>query len=157
MSSHLHFGDVPTWLAAVGTVGTLAAIIWQIRRDQRLRREERHRDQASHISALVGPMDPPSISNADELAAARVAVDLINTSSEPIYRMVVGIPFIQGDGTPRTMEAMLELRSRGYNPPIPITTVSVLPPGAFRVWVRGPGWGDSIHGRWGAEYGSRTS
>jgi hypothetical protein len=153
MSAHLHWGDVATWVAAVGTVGTLVAIVWQIRREQRLRREERHRDQASHVSALVGPVDPPSITNEEELAAARVAVDLINTSSEPVYRLVAGIPFMQGEGTPRTMEAMLEVRSRGYDPPIPITTVSVLPPGAFRAWVRGHGWGDSIDGRWGAEVG----
>jgi hypothetical protein len=63
----------------------------------------------------------------------------------------IGIAFIQGDGTPHTIEAMLELRSNGYDPPISIATVSVLSPGTFRAWVRRHGWGGSIGGRWGTE------
>jgi len=40
---------------------------------------------------------------------------------------------------------------RGADQPIPVTTVSILPPGNYRVWISGVGWSSILSGRSGAE------
>jgi hypothetical protein len=90
-STQIHLGDLPTWLAALGTVGALAAALWQIRTERKrrlereaLEREERHQAQARLIAAVVGPEEPH-----EEVAIlGRTAVDLINGSAEPVYRLI---------------------------------------------------------------------
>src|SRR5438105_4680136 len=77
----LGLGDAPTWVAAIGTVGTLAAALIQIEADRRRRhrqgeadRLERHRAQARLIAAVVGPTDHGP--NAPPLG--QTAIDLVN-------------------------------------------------------------------------------
>jgi hypothetical protein len=55
----LNFGDIPTWVAAVGTVGALFAALLQIRTERERRHDserreadERHRSQARLVSAF---------------------------------------------------------------------------------------------------------
>jgi hypothetical protein len=142
----LHFGDVPTGVAAVGTVGTLVAALWQIHHERKRRiaqeakdREERHREQARLVSAVLGPEDA---------AMDQTTIDLINRSDEPVYGLVVAIVFIQGAG-PQTTEEMIEIRAD--RPDRPVTTASVLPSGVFRVHVHGTGWSRILAGRSGVE------
>lgn len=51
----LSWGDVPTWLAAVGTVGALIAAFIQISTERRLRHDRELKEQARLISAITGP------------------------------------------------------------------------------------------------------
>jgi hypothetical protein len=96
---------------------------------------------------VIGPQERP----AREGEAGRTGIDLINSSDQPVYRLVVGIVFIQGAG-PETIEAMIEYSEQNVRRAIPVTTASVLPPrGTFRVWVAGVGWSSILAGRSGAE------
>jgi hypothetical protein len=146
-------GALALWVAAFGTVGTLVAALLQINAERRHRHQmeeqdrlERHRAQARLIAAVVGPTDHGA--NAPPLG--RTAIDLVNGSDEPVYRLVAGKVFIQG-AAPKTMEQLLAASQQaGALPlPIPITTVSILPSGTFRVWV--PFAGNVLGGRFGAE------
>jgi hypothetical protein len=67
---------------------------------------------------------------------------------------VIGLVAIQG-AAPRTLEQWFESRSRsreygGYTQ-IPVTTLSVLPPGKYVALVPGSGWSAHLSGRSGAE------
>jgi hypothetical protein len=110
----IHLGDLPTWLAGLGTVGTLGAALWQIGAERKRRhereaqeREERHRAQARLISAVVGPEEE----SGGWAVPERTGIDLINGSPEPVYRLVVAIVSVQGAGM-QTIERWLEYRDR---------------------------------------------
>jgi hypothetical protein len=145
-AGHVDLGDLPTWLASVGTVGALGAALWQISAERRRRhereaqeREERHRAQARLIAAVMGPEE-----RSDKAAIlGRTGVDLINGSAEPVYRIVIAIVTAQGL-EPETIESWLEIRNRDplKRSSVPITTASILPSGLHRVWIRGTGWGE---------------
>jgi hypothetical protein len=158
--AQIHLGDLPTWLAGLGTVGTLGAALWQIGSERKRRiereaqeREERHQAQARLIAVVIGPEEP-----SDKAAIlGRTGVDLINGSAEPVYRLVVAIVNIQGT-SPATIESWLEiLEGRDREPDVtkwptaPITTASILPSGVHRVWIQGTGWGRVLSGRRAAE------
>jgi hypothetical protein len=152
----LNFGDVPTWVAAVGTVAAFGAALFQISTERRYRHEaeqrdryDRHRAQACLISAVPGPTES---GEGDPSIAGRSAIDCINASSEPTYNVVVGIVFIQG-AAPRTTEDMLRLRLGGGGEvqTVPTTTLSILPPGKSRAWIEGTHWTGFMAGRAGAE------
>jgi hypothetical protein len=160
-SAQIHLGDLPTWLAGLGTVGALGAALWQIgaersRRHEReaQEREERHLAQARLIAAVLGPEEQPAAGGA--WTTGRTGIDLINGSAEPVYRLVVVIVTIQGAGVARTIEGWLEYRDRErekYRPglaPVPIATASILPSGRYRVWIGGV-WGRGTGARHGAE------
>jgi hypothetical protein len=150
----LQLGDLATWVAALGTVGALGAALWQIGAERNRRhereeqeREEQHLAQARLISAVMGPEEQPSKYEPD-----MTGIDLINSSPEPVYRLVIAIISIQGAGM-RTIEQWLEYRDgRPYTDnAVPITTASILPSGNHRIWIRGTGWGRFMGGRTGAE------
>jgi hypothetical protein len=141
----LSWGDVPTWLAAIGTVGALVTAFIQIGTERRLRHERELKEQARLISAITGPALRDAEARAEAEAGgpgwiggvpagiARTAIDLINGSPEPVYRIVAGVVFVQG-GAPRTLEAFFRTTTTQK----PMTTASVLPPsGTYRVWVHG--------------------
>jgi hypothetical protein len=162
MEATVHLGDLPTWLAAVGTVGALAAALIQIgnERKNRLavaeRQEfERHQAQARLIAAYLGSDEtrgrPGATSRQDEEAGeGRTPINIVNSSSEPVYRLVVGVVFVQGAG-PRSIEAFLSLRRDNPEQRLPITTATVLPGGTWRVWIAGTGWSAILSGRASAE------
>lgn len=52
-SSSIHFGDVPTWIAAIGTVGTLFWAIALFASDRRTKRRDQLEKQASDVAAWV--------------------------------------------------------------------------------------------------------
>jgi hypothetical protein len=160
-TAQIQLGDLPTWLAGVGTVGALGAALWQIGAERNRRheheeqeREERHLAQARLIAAVLGPEERPAEGQPDILGLT--GVNLINGSPEPVYRLVVAIVDIQGAGTARTIEGWLEYRDRErerYRPglaPTPITTISILPSGRYRAWINGI-WGRGMGVRHGAE------
>lgn len=151
----LNYGDVPTWIASIGTVAAFGVALFQINTERSRRHEldnmqryERHRAHATLISAMPGPVERPE--GGDHLDG-RTSIDCINASSEPAYNVVVGIVFIQG-AAPRTTEEMMELRlgDETYEG-LPATTLSILPPGRSRAWIAGTGWTSVMAGRAGAE------
>ncbi len=158
----LSFGDAPAWLAAIGTVGTLSLALLQIRteRAHRIRRdaadrEERHWSQARLVSAWAGPPEPDlSAHGANDGPRGRTPIYLLNGSLEPVYTLVVSIVFIQG-AAPHTTEKMLEAarpRDSGNAwAQAPVTTLSILPPGNWRIWIPGTHWAGVLAGRSGAE------
>lgn len=126
----ISWGDVPTWVAAVGTVGTLALALLQIasERNRRLAADEqlradRHVAQARLVAAYLG--DELQTPDADPRGAdnGRTEVFLVNNSPEPVYTLAVGIVFVQG-AAPPSLEEMLELNRDQYQGRRgPITTV----------------------------------
>lgn len=148
-------GDVPTWLAATGTVGALWVALLQIKTERSHRlardasdREERHRSRARLVAAWVGPPEPASG------PSGRTPIYLLNGSLEPVYTLVASIVFIQG-AAPHTTEETLEAhhpREQGTTwSQAPVTTESILPPGKWRIWIPGTGWAGVMAGRSGAE------
>lgn len=153
----MNFGDVPTWIAAIGTVGALFGALWQIRteRNRRLALEEdlgieRHLEQARLVATYAGEEERPTGEAGLVAGEGRTAIYLVNNSLEPVYSVVVGLVFIQG-AAPRTLEKMLELNHEQDHLRVPITTVSILPGGLHRVWITGVGWHGVLSGRSGAE------
>ena len=107
---------------------------------------ERHRAHGRLISAILGPEEGPP----EGAGEGRTAIDLINSSVEPVYTLVAGIVFIQGAG-PATLERWLEARQQHPYEPVPITTASMLPAGIFRIWIQGVRWSGILSGRSAAE------
>jgi hypothetical protein len=150
---HLDLGDVPTWVASIGTVFTLAFALVQIRTERNRRitqeaadRQEQRLAQARLVSAVTGP----EVAGDDPTERGKTAVDLRNSSLEPVYGIVVGIMFIQGAG-PRKIEDELQRIKNDSSMPFAITTAAILPSGTHRVFLRGTGWGRGMGGRPGAE------
>jgi hypothetical protein len=102
------------------------------------------------VAAYMGAQDKPSGEEAPAGDQGRTAFYLANNSSEPVYSVVVGLVFVQGTG-PRTLEAMIDLNHRQYNRRGPVTTVSILPGGLYRVWIEGVGWHRILSGRAGVD------
>jgi hypothetical protein len=150
----VNWGDVPTWVAGLGTVGTLAAALWQIRNERNRRlaaderlQNERHLGQARLVAAYMGEQEKPAEepqTPADD--QGRTAFYLANNSPQPVYSVVVEMVFIQGAG-PHTLEDMLDLNQSQYGRRGPVTTVSILPGGLYRVWISGTGWRRILSGR----------
>ncbi len=155
-------GNVPTWLAAIGTVGALWVALLQIRteRSRRIARdatdlEEHHRSQARLVAAWVGPPEPHLGGPGSVYGpSGRTPIYLFNGSGEPVYTLVASIVFIQG-AAPHTTEKTLEFfhsREPGTTwSQAPVTTVSILPPGKWRIWIPGTHWAGVMAGRSGAE------
>ncbi len=155
-------GDAPTWLAAVGTVGALWVALIQIRTERSRRiardaadRQERHRSQACLVAAWVGPPEPdPSGRGSGDGPSGRTPIYLLNGSLEPVYTLVASVVFTQG-AAPRTTEETLEFfhsREPGTTwSQAPVTTVSILPPGKWMIWIPGTHWAGVMAGRSGAE------
>ncbi len=150
----VNWGDVPTWVAGIGTVGTLGAALWQIRNERNRRlaadeqlRRERHVEQARMIAAYLGEEERER--GVDDGVTGRTSFYLANNSAEPVYSVLVGSVFLQGTG-PRVLEDVIKLHSREQRRG-PVTTVSILPGGLYRVWVRGTGWQRVLSGRGAVE------
>jgi hypothetical protein len=135
-----NLGDVPTWAIAVGTVGTLAAALWQIGRERAARRHDEEqavaaarRDQAQRISAWFAGDD----ANGSKLS-------ILNASYEPVYQAVVTLVFIQGAGPQRGEDYSARGMSDHRR-----AMLSVIPPGRWTASVEG-GW-HGMFARPGAE------
>lgn len=111
----IQFGDIPTWVAAIGTIGALGAALWQIGNERKRRiaqeaqdRSERHQSQARLVAAWIGEIIyGTEDSSYDD---GRTAIELLNGSAEPIYSLVAGLVYIQG-AAPKSMEAWFELKN----------------------------------------------
>lgn len=118
---HLDFGDVPTWLAAVGTLGTLAAALWQIRIERRSREKLEEQKQAIQIATWINRGTSSQLTE----------VTIRNASGSPIYDVVVTVVIASGAG-PRTGEEVAELPGQKVSgAPSMRRASSMVPPGKF--------------------------
>ena len=140
-------------------------------------RTDRHLAHARLISAWTGPAEAvPEAQRVEYNDAAadaafnyRTPIYVHNSSAEPIYEVVAGIVFIQG-AAPRTLEEMLnllqqhrqetaELARKGVDVSTeqqafqgnPVSTTGIVPPGTWRIWIRGKGWTSILSGRGGVD------
>src|SRR4051812_9394877 len=74
------WGDVPTWVAAVGTAGTLIATVYLLFR----REQERHKAQAVLVSAWMAES-----ARADDEETWDLTYLVRNHSEEPVYEVVL--------------------------------------------------------------------
>jgi hypothetical protein len=125
---HWELGDLATWFGSVGVVGALAAALYQIRTerirrhdDEEHERQQLRRQQAERISGW--PVD-------SRPGRHDTSLILLNRSDEPVYEAVVTFVFIQGAGPRRGEDGVNSSYRR---------TLSILPPGRWRVEVPG-GW-----------------
>lgn len=153
----MSFGDVPTWVAAVGTVGALVAALFQIGTERKRRiatderfRDEQHWEQAQLVAAYLGEEERTQTIQGPGDDNGRTSIYLTNNSPEPVYSVVVGLVFVQG-AAPRSLEDMLDLNKTQYGRQGPVTTVSILPGGLYRTWIAGIGWHRILSGRAGVE------
>lgn len=75
------FGDVPTWVASVGTVGTLGAAVWGLAKERQARREDIEDRQASQARLVT--------SSATAGLLHGVTVSVTNHSAAPIHAVRV--------------------------------------------------------------------
>jgi len=118
----VQWGDAPTWLAAIGTIGAVVVALWVSLGESRRRARADERRQAELITAWVssrgglisGGIDKPGI-------FVRVA----NASNQAAYRLIVSScdATRQGD------------RPQGRSPGDWRTFISELPPGEIGVFV----------------------
>jgi len=155
----LRWGDLPTWIASVGTVGALGAALFQINTERQrrhaaeaARKADEHQAQARLMSAVMGPQVEDPVNPDHPEYSGRTGIDIINASSEPVYNVVVGVTFVQG-AAPHDLEGIIKSHLGGETKfwPVPATTVAVIPPGRFRVWIPGRHWSGILSGRNGAE------
>ena len=167
-AKRVNFGDVPTWVAAIGTVGALVAALTQINTERKRRHAEETKDRAERrlaqarlVAAFLGSEEtrgrpePGDSDRSMRRPGGRTPIYLVNGSAEPAYQPVIGLVAIQG-AAPRTMEQWLDTRRNRLNAegayrPVPITTASILPPGKSVVWIQGTGWSAHLSGRSSAE------
>jgi hypothetical protein len=151
MRVQLNFGDVPTWIASIGTVGALGAALIQINTERTRRhqqeaqkREDDHRAPAMLVAGLI----IPQTQSPDDGEPARTPICLMNNAYAPVYRLVAGIVSVRGDG-PQAIEDILQARQPGQ--PVPVTTISILPPGNSQVWIKNTERSGIADGRAGVE------
>jgi hypothetical protein len=100
-----NFGDVPTWVAAIGTVGALAAALTQIGTERKRRLAQEAADRADHrltqarlVAAFLGPEEtrgrpaPQDVERTGQRSGIeeRTPIYVVNGSEEPVYEPVVG-------------------------------------------------------------------
>lgn len=97
MASVIQWGDVPTWVAGVGTVGTLAWAIGLGRSERQQRRRDAERVQALAVSAWIEQRsaaagakairgdDHVPLTVGPEAARPRPSAVISNASRSPVY------------------------------------------------------------------------
>jgi hypothetical protein len=147
----LDLGDVPTWIASIGTVGALGAALIQINteRARRLQDEAQKREDDHRAPAMLvaGYIIPQTQSRADG-DLARTPICLMNNAYAPVYRLVAGMVAVRGDG-PQKIEDILQARQPGQG--VPVTTISILPPGLSQVVIKNTERSGVGEGRAGVE------
>jgi len=123
----MELGDLPAWVAGAGTVGTLAAALWQIRTERlarkRLEEEGRNRvrrDQAVRISAWIAARRDREAQAEPELP--RYSAVVLNRSEEPVYMAIASLVSIQGAG-PSASRGDGRYKNRSF--------LDVIPPGRY--------------------------
>lgn len=105
---HIAFGDLATWLASIGTVGTLLFTVVGLAHERRQKEREKRQEQADHISAWVA-----------KEVDGKAWLAILNQSKDPIYEVVLSVvSFYEAD-----------LATGKHTPQAYRDYLSVVPPG----------------------------
>lgn len=118
------WGDVPTWLAGIGTCGAVIVSLYLARQDGLRREQHEKRRQAEMITAWLGPAQ----SSGDGLYEVVV---LQNSSMQSVYQLVACLVSIQGSFRETAVGD-----SRGFR-----STVGQVPPGQQQAKIESAGHG----------------
>lgn len=129
------WGDYPTWLAAIGTVGAVIVALFLAGADARRRAREQHARQAELVTAWLGPVPQAT---EDDLTPLR-AVTLLNGSQQLAYRVIASMVPVRGAVRPDFRTNAGDFRA----------FVGELPPGRTDLTIPHPGSG--MHIRWAVE------
>jgi hypothetical protein len=87
------WGDIPTWVTAIGTVGAVIVALYFSGRDSRARARERRMHQAENVTAWLGP---PDFHDGDLSQRPSVNVSILNDSSQLAYRVIATVTPVRG-------------------------------------------------------------
>src|SRR2546423_1631809 len=94
LPASVHWGDVPTWLAAIGTVGAVMVALGIALRDSRTRRRE---DRQRHASLVSASLDPKrAVMRKSGQGGTSMGLVVHNTSGQSIYQAVAALVAVQG-------------------------------------------------------------
>jgi hypothetical protein len=127
------WGDYPTWLAAIGTVGAVFTAVVIAGRDARERRRERERQQAELITAWLDQIGGPTTAG---LVLPVIAI--VNGSQQLAYRVIASLVPVRGAITDDFRQRM-EREGEAFR-----VFVGELPPGRTNRQVEYPGGGMQI-------------
>lgn len=139
------WGDVPTWLSAVGTCGAVVVALRLSRQDALRREMHQHRKQAEQVTAWLGD----ETSDGSEL---RQLVVIQNSSSQSVYELIASLVATQGafrrtavPKKPRDKPGSIEFQAR----------VGQVPPGQHKVPI--PSGGHGMHKTFAVEVAFRDA
>jgi hypothetical protein len=124
---HWQLGDLATWTSSIVVFGTLVVALYQVR-TERVARHASERREAERVRRLQA--ERISGWPAADGDASGTPLTLLNQSDEPVYEVVATLVMVQGSGPHRGEDGDFS----GYR-----RTLSVLPPGRYRVLVES-GW-----------------
>lgn len=142
-------GDAATWVGSIGIVLTLAATVWQLGHETRLRRRERDRSQAVGVSAWYTGPDINEPTKDDPFG--RSLLTMSNLSDQPIYEVVITTVFIQGAAPHTGEEWVAHAERQGYESMPRGAVFGTVGPGRWSVIV--PAGDSPMQGRLGCEIG----
>jgi hypothetical protein len=139
-------GDVPSWLAAIGTVGAFGVALYLLGVQMRDRREEtqdRRMAQARLVAAWLSEMVPTGVaSGAPPTSLIDYVVLVRNGSDQPVYALVVKLAvgvrgtFVRQMGELGPLETReLRIKVPGEPRSLPETSIMFGDSGS-RVWMR---------------------
>jgi hypothetical protein len=125
--SHLTWGDVPSWLSALGTIGAVIVALGLASRSDRRREQDHVRRQAELVTAWIYHED---------IAGAEVVRIIVrNASNQCVYELVANL--VTSQGAFRKTAIGLRLTFGGV--------VGQVPPGTVRRTIRSVGGGMHKH------------
>ncbi len=129
------WGDYPTWVAGIGTVGAVVVALVLAGRDGRRRDREARRSQAELQTAWM--RFPPQPSDPADYKQV-VTVSILNGSNQLAYKVIASLVPVRGTAPPNFREM------RGDLPTAFRVFVGELPPGQHDFEVAYPGGGGFI-------------
>lgn len=127
------WGDVPTWLAAVGTCGAVAVSLYLARRDSVRAELQERRHQAELVTAWPG--EEMSV---DGLIRQEVVIQ--NSSTQSVYMLIASLVSVQGafrdtavPSSPPAEGTRLRIPFQAY--------IGQIPPGEHRYKIESGGHG----------------
>ena len=116
----IHLGDVPSWIAAFGTLFAFIVAFKQINTERDIRKRNEIRDELANRSRQASKIAPWITSEINN----KTTVAIRNGSDEPVYKAIVSVGTFQGAG-PNPQLLNRDLNYRRFIP--------IVPPGTWYV------------------------
>lgn len=128
------WGDYPTWVAGIGTVGAVVLALFLAERDRRRRDREQRRSQAELLTSWMFWPQPAEQAEREQV----VTVSILNGSNQLAYRVIASLVPVRGTAPNNFREL------QGVDPTAYRVLVGELPPGRHDFEVAYPGGGGFI-------------